>query len=83
MPCKYCQSPFSEQVVSQGQLLSQQEGGWERVVGGQSTLANSLQTSQLHWCTQLLVGKLHAVLQAAASLFLPSPPHEIPPGLLF
>lgn len=32
MPCKYCQSPFSEQVVSQGQVLSQQEGG--RVVGG-------------------------------------------------
>lgn len=27
MPCKYCQSPFSEQVVSQGQILSQQEGG--------------------------------------------------------
>lgn len=39
MPCKYCQSPFSEQVVSQGQILSQQEGGW--VVGGQNTLANS------------------------------------------
>lgn len=28
MLCKYCQSPFSEQVVSQGQILSQQEGRW-------------------------------------------------------
>lgn len=27
MPCKYCQFPFSEQVVSQGQILTQQEGG--------------------------------------------------------
>lgn len=80
MPCKYCQSPFSEQVVSQGQVLSQQEGG--RVVGGQHTLASSVQTTQLHRCTQLPVGKLHAVVRATASIPVSPLPMKFP-GLLF